>query len=466
VLLPAAGRRTHDVLGVAGLLMIVASMALFDGQTQFPGPSALIPCGGAALVLWAGRRPTAWASRVLSPKPWVLLGLISYSVYLWHWPLIALAKYAGAYTGSAKAIVLLASLGGGYLSWRFIEKPFRDPQRGSRARVFGAWAIASVLLLAAGLLIERSAGYPGRFSKEVGHFLAFKKKPAHWKRNADTGTDPGKAEVFGTPGVVAAVALWGDSHAMAILPGLEAAAKEHGQAFKRFGFSSLPPVAGVVQGSDSDPATHLAYSQAVLDLLVADVSIRTVVLHARWSLYNKGKNESGETAAADFYGQSFRDAGELEAFYAARIRDTVQRLLAAGKKVVLIYPVPEAGVNVPDRLAKRVIAKAPLDPPLGAGDFFARQGFVMGVLDSLGGPDSILRVKPHQQMLRDGRLTVLVDGQSCYMDSNHLSVPGALNLKGLLGQIFSTTISPPARPDAPATDRKDRGSRSRGDTSF
>lgn len=433
--LPVPRGRMQNVAGVAGMGMIVGSMLFFDGSTPFPGLSALLPCTGAALLLWSGIQSGAWTCRFLTLKPMVFVGLISYSLYLWHWPLIALAKYSSAYHGIAVAVVFAGSLALGYLSWRWIERPFRNPQFGSRARVFALWGTASILLLGSDSWIGRNEGFAWRFSPQVVHFLSFKEKPSYWNESR-TDRSPHNVRVFGAPGVTPTFALWGDSHGTAILPGLEAAARDEGKSFRKYGLGALAPIAGVVQASDHDALSNLGYSQAVLDQLVADRSIRTVILHARWSLYNKGQNELGKTVAAPLRGQSSATPEALESFYAARIRETVDRLLAAGKRVVLIYPIPEIGLNVPDHLAKQALAGKPIVSTVPCESFGTRGDFVLKLLDSLGSDERIVRVKPHEKLIRDGRVTVQVDGQLLFMDDDHLSTAGALYLKDSLIGIF------------------------------
>ncbi len=443
VRLPDPGGRMGHWLGVGGLVMVLGSMLWFDVNTPFPGPFALIPCVGTALMIWTGRRGGSWTCRVLSFKPIVLLGLVSYSVYLLHWPLVALAKYRFSYHAGTRFGILLVCLLGGYLSWRYIEKPFRNPRFGTRARVFCGWGLASAVLLAAGLWVERAKGFPGRFPPQVRHFLSFKEKSEHWKLSDMTESATALAPVFGTPGVTPGYALWSDSHGVAMIPGLAECARNHGQSFKKFGLNALPPVVGVVKNSDKDPAGRLRYSQAVLDLLVADPSIKTVILHARWSLYSKGQKEFGQTpAAVPLYGGVFRSPDELERFYAVRIRETVDKLIAAGKQVVLIYPIPEAGVNVPDLLARQAAGGATPESSIRCDDFFERQGFVIRALDSLGESDRIARIRPYEKLLHDGRLTVMDHGQSLYMDDDHLSDAGARILKPMLDGIFSGAGNP------------------------
>jgi peptidoglycan/LPS O-acetylase OafA/YrhL len=433
--LPNLRERWNNGLGIIGMGMIVGSMVLFNHQTQFPGPSALIPCVGSGLLLWTGRQRSAWTCRLLSFKPWVYLGLISYSVYLWHWPLIVLTKYVMLFNGVAQVCVFAASLILGYLTWRFVESPFRNPQIGSQTKVFVGWGISTAILLLLSSLIIRTAGFPGRFSLEVQHYLSFKIKANHWKQSAVNLSKPGDSKIFGAAGVTPTFALWGDSHATSILPGMEAVAKEQGLSFKKFGIEGVPPAVGIAIKSYKTPQDFINYSQAILDLLVADRSIKIVILHARWSNYIKNEMSSGG-ASTQLHGQSNISQSELEQFYASKIKYTVEMLLASGKKVVLIYPIPELEVRVPEFLAKKAMIGTSVISSMPCSNFYQRHKFMLELLDSIGKNDHVICIKPHEQMLHDGLVTVQADRQVFYMDSNHLSVAGALNLKSLLGEIF------------------------------
>ena len=200
--------------------------------------------------------------------------------------------------------------------------------------------------------------------------LAFKEKPAYWKNAAKDAKNPLSEVVYGAEDVIPRYALWGDSHGTALVPVLDALGKISGEAFRKFGQGALPPVMGVVQTSESNPDERLRITRETLDLLVADRSIHTVLLHARWSLYNRGQNENHDVARASFFGVSFDSPDKAEAFYFSKIRETIDKLVASGKRVVVIGPVPEVGRNVPDMLAKQQIAGLPLSSTVACGDFF------------------------------------------------------------------------------------------------
>lgn len=146
--------------GTFGLLMIAFAVLLYDAQTIFPGFSALLPAVGAALVICCAR-PDTWVGRMLALRPVVFVGLISYSTYLWHQPLLAILRHATSHAPGSLAFLAAAaaSLILGYLSWRFVERPFRQSGRiGPRALV-ASLAIPTLALSLAGWTIYDRNGF-------------------------------------------------------------------------------------------------------------------------------------------------------------------------------------------------------------------------------------------------------------------------------------------------------------------
>jgi peptidoglycan/LPS O-acetylase OafA/YrhL len=147
------GLRPNSVLGLIGLAMIVASVFIFDSQTPFPSLYALLPTVGATAVLMCADGSTP-VGRLLSMRAPVMIGLISYSAYLWHQPIFALIRIAlrGAPSPLTMLALSVAILGLAYLSWRFIEQPFRKARWPAR-KVVAAGAAASIGLMALGALL-------------------------------------------------------------------------------------------------------------------------------------------------------------------------------------------------------------------------------------------------------------------------------------------------------------------------
>jgi peptidoglycan/LPS O-acetylase OafA/YrhL len=169
----------RNLATVAGLAAIVVSVAWYAETTPFPGIAALLPCGGAALIIWAGEAGSSVVGRLLSLRPVVFVGLISYSLYLWHWPLIVfqsmglipgnqLAKYPSI------AVVFGLSVAVATLSWAFVERPFRKGRmRLSGRPLFGLAAAASAAFIVFGLVTLRSGGFRHRFPPEAVELASY-----------------------------------------------------------------------------------------------------------------------------------------------------------------------------------------------------------------------------------------------------------------------------------------------------
>ena len=229
-----AGQGTRTALACLGLGLIAVAMATFDGDTTFPGAAALLPAGGAALVVAAAEGTVA--GRLLSVRPMVWTGLISYSLYLWHWPVITFWKIGVAPVLSATDTVLVIALSVALagLSWALVETPFRSGRlRRARARTVNAGAVAALLLaavagaLAAGAGAGRWGNLPPRLARIADYIDYRADLPIH--PCLIHARVPGRASAFDPEACLApdpdrpTLLVLGDSHAEHLLPALEAA---------------------------------------------------------------------------------------------------------------------------------------------------------------------------------------------------------------------------------------------------
>ncbi|MFW2831114.1 acyltransferase family protein [Sphingomonas sp. ID0503] len=174
---PIRKRWINELLGLAGLAAILVCLPLYDEGTPFPGPAAALPCVGAALLILTGASGNL-AGRLLSLKPAVFIGWISYSLYLWHWPVIVFAKiwlFVPLADPVAKVAEVTLSVLLATLSWRFVERPFRSVPAWPTPRVL--WTAAGVmavsLAIAGALLLSGGLGW--RFTPEqrkIGSYLS------------------------------------------------------------------------------------------------------------------------------------------------------------------------------------------------------------------------------------------------------------------------------------------------------
>jgi len=151
-----------EILSALGLVMIAFSYVIFDSDTLFPYVWALVPTLGTALfIVCAGN--TTHLKRLLSCKPLVWIGVISYSLYLWHQPVFAFAR-AGSMFAGYEALLIAGSFLLAYLSYRWIESPFRDRDRMFAKTLWLSVLAGTLVIVIASVLILMSKGLPGRFN--------------------------------------------------------------------------------------------------------------------------------------------------------------------------------------------------------------------------------------------------------------------------------------------------------------
>ncbi len=222
-----------------GLAVMLLGFLLINGAVPFPGFAALIPCGSAMLLIWSGQpqqiaegtrelpAPTMVA-RWLGSRPAVFVGLISYSLYLWHWPVIvfqSLGLWGDNLSHRAmKGVLVLLSFTLAVLSWRFVERPFRDGKlRLTTGSAFLFYAVSSSVLVLLGVGMLALHGLPGRFPANAAAVAQYVDEPLHNRmgscmviRARDFKPDPCLTEDPNRPNWL----LIGDSHAASEWEGL------------------------------------------------------------------------------------------------------------------------------------------------------------------------------------------------------------------------------------------------------
>lgn len=200
---------TANVLSFTGLLMVLAPAFLLGKNSSFPGINALIPCVGAALIIASRTLGKNVISHILATRPFVFIGLISYSMYLWHWPLISFLHYSRVEITTEVALgVLATSIILGFLSWHFIEQTFRhnnEPQaRGFKV----ATAMAGLVAIAAPAVVYIENGLPSRFPYSLLTQEQLSVERARYWSGIET-----KATDFGQADKQRKVVVIGNSHA-------------------------------------------------------------------------------------------------------------------------------------------------------------------------------------------------------------------------------------------------------------
>jgi peptidoglycan/LPS O-acetylase OafA/YrhL len=270
----------------AGMLLILIPCFVYDDHTVFPGLAAAAPVFGTVLVIASGmhadRLPTI--NRLLARRPFVFVGLISYSLYLWHWPLFVFCRYLqmNPLTTLDATLLVLASVCLAVLSWRFIEVPLRTLnllQSKRRAAAFASLAFAG--LLGAGLAVGIQNGFPERVSPRTLLLVETSQRDPRWNIDLDASDIPDNLASLGADsGQPAELLVWGDSHAMAVLPGIDSLCRKHGIAVVAATHSSTLPVKDYFVKSRGLREQAVEFNDAVLDYARSS-GIKAALLVAR-----------------------------------------------------------------------------------------------------------------------------------------------------------------------------------------
>lgn len=169
----------RNMSSFTGLVLILVSAISYQKTTPFPGLTASLPCFGAALIIAAGRDGVSLVAKALSLRPIVFIGMVSYSLYLWHWPLIVFQGASGLLVHGlspkgSKLIELAIAFVISTLSWRFVERPFRDNRELiPRTRLFQIASCAAAVLVVFGITAIATRGFPSRYPSEAVRVASF-----------------------------------------------------------------------------------------------------------------------------------------------------------------------------------------------------------------------------------------------------------------------------------------------------
>jgi peptidoglycan/LPS O-acetylase OafA/YrhL len=318
----------RESLSLLGAIMIAIGLFAYDSTTPFPGLTAALPTGGAALLIMTGAHSSTFASRLLSAGPMVAIGLISYSLYLAHWPVIVLTRYLLLREPSyaEMAGIIVASFALAIFSWRYIERPFRKHAPNLRARtlIAGAATLLGISAIAsAGAMVAGGAAKP-----TVGTTVASAAgKDLSWRIGtcfllANTPLSKWNLEACRrTSGANETAILWGDSFAAHYIPGLVSSAPL-GRDIVQYTAAGCPPILSYQSFALPNCTT---FNAGIFDL-IKRTNAKAVIMSARWDLVR---------------GRGLDD-----------VKATVEALTKAGVETYVIGPSPIFAFN-PVYLASR-----------------------------------------------------------------------------------------------------------------
>ena len=423
----------RHLLSCAGLAAIFSALFLFNGKAPHPGTLTLLPLLGVVLLIASGG--SAVGGRFLALKPIVWIGLISYPLYLWHWPLLSYIRImeSGAPTKAllwtgAGAAVLLATL-----TYRFIEQPLRHPRR-VRPALVGLGSTMVVLLLTSFSLVA-SDGLPDRPS--VRYI-----KAAEVQMKREPATDESCLRLFPPGGAPAycrqhnpvrrMIGIIGDSHAHVLFPGFTEQAERAGYGVLLLANSGCPPLVGAVTGKiDSERHECSLAVEKVLSAILGDERIKHVILATRGPIYLTGKGYG--PAEADYDHPPIAYGLPVERKYRMGVGPfsdglfaTLRRLSDSGRTVSYFLQPPELGVPPRNCLGRPLELVSTTSCAVSVKEYRERMSEYRVILTKAQAEFPTMTVLDPEPLLCDtARCQGVIEKKLMYADDDHLSIEGS-----------------------------------------
>jgi len=431
-----APRWFREAGSLVGLLMLLVPIVGYDAQTPFPGFAAAVPCVGTGILLVIGNTGQSFVRSVLENRALVFIGLISYSLYLWHWPLFVFIRLRFVQTELSPLLATLGTLLSfliAVVSWYFVERPFRRKEAFDRSRIFRYSGVSVLFSVSIAAAVNLSGGMPGRVAPEI---LAFE--------GAAEDIDPFRARCRGQvnnplchfgeqDSAPVSFALWGDSHAAALRPALEEAMKGTGKRGTLLWLGGCPPLLSARTVDSLGVQECGEFRERAIHFLAGpDSSIDTVFLSARWLTAVTGiLPEMGDSYVHVIEDAESEELGpeENQRVFVRSLQRTVQELRAAGKSVVLIGGSPDVGWHVPIVLALSAQHRAELPRLVSRLEAAKKHAFVDRAFTEAARQDGVAFVEIWSLFCPEYCLTT-AENRAIYSDTHHLSFFGAKQFLG------------------------------------
>lgn len=426
------GFRLPKLAGAAftllGILLIGYAIFVFSRSTPFPGFYALVPCAGAALIIYGGQIDNP-ASRLICNSTMRYVGRISYPLYLVHWPIIVFSALASPAEVSLvmKLFQIVAMFIAADVLYRFVEPMFRKvPATRFKIRFWApAAAVPTAVAIMVGLLMLASHGWPSRRPMPIwvtearSEYINFQKNPC-LMRGATLATSS-NCEI-GDPERKPTLVLWGDSQATQLIPAFRRVAEAGGYSALIVTKAGCAPIHNVTMLPSSEMrSTCKKFNEAALARIEAIPHLKAVILSGAWKTY-----VSGQAFLTD--GSSPRSVANSRSILRARVASLSGRLDAKGAKLIVMGIAP-TGANRAFSCASRAAYRG-IDPaPCSDGIYQDAVQNEKILFDALGSDKAAAFVSYLPAICSNGTHCGVTYGDKYnLLDNNHISVRAATAL--------------------------------------
>ena len=430
-------RWISESLSVAGLLAIVGAAVFYDRATAFPGVAALAPCMGAAAVIWSNTGAMTFTGRILAHRVPVWIGLISYSLYLWHWPLLAFARYSSPLPLSTltATCIVFGTTAIAWLSYRYVETPVREwPVFRRRLWVIPSAATVLLAMFLAGMYVNATGGVRGRKDFQAATFEADISSPDRRKRLCEPVTSVAmRYDFICRLGAVSnsgsKLLLVGDSFAEMYLQPLTVLSQRYQREVWYVKPQNVPVHPYILQ-------------------VIRQYDVAHVVLSYSWKKANKngipelypprGGNAWLRSAAAPGGYDFLLGIGDTRAQFRKNLASLVEELRKLHVGITIIDSPPYYTVPVPLKLG--ILVKQGGDPAKYGSPLrkhLAEQNYIYDVFREVAARDVQIVAVTDALCDSSGFCRTYQDGHSLYSDDAHLSEYGARQTTALLEPTFA-----------------------------
>jgi peptidoglycan/LPS O-acetylase OafA/YrhL len=421
---PITNERLNQVLAAAALSLLTASLWLMKASADFPGWQAALPAVATAGLLYCGTQGNTVVARLLSSRPLVVLGLSSYSLYLWHWPILVFARYREGMAPLSlyqTGFLLSATFFAAWVSYRWIEKPFRRKKPGvssfGRSSPFPVAIAATTILASCALAVLVFQGAPGRVSHKVAQLDKARSNPypnehCNGQLSSDV-LDRCRAGWRHAPSQN--LMLWGDSHAMTWSPALDRIGRTSGVGVEFAFHTACPPLLGV-----RNPVSPYCFefNARVLQKIKKERP-DTIVMVASWPSYSMPE---GQFVLSDEAGRK----GNLAVFEPA-LRRTINAVRPFTGKIVLVGPTPGSPSSDPSFSLAMAEWHGDITPPaeLSLESVRKRSSWFWRVAEHYREDRQVRLVDPSPWFCSLQKCAYRQGVSVLYRDGGHLSLAGA-----------------------------------------
>jgi len=437
----------NHIQSLIGLALIIGALFFLNKAFTFPGWAALLPVIGTILIINAGSHTAV--NQALSHPLIVKIGLISFPLYLWHWPLLSFARIIESQTPSTltRIIILLISLILAWFTYQLIEKPIRNNHKNNIFLV-KILCILAILIGSTGLITYLQEGWPSRFKDNQASFTGFQSPQFNLNRETCHQLYPdykGNCYLFAKPEMTSheKIVFLGDSHSETLAAGYQF--NNPDKYLISFSTGGCLGFINVERYSKGNPQGCTKSLDMALQYIANDPNIKTVVIHNRFSAYVSGEGFGKEEKITVTPGHLHIQAPEqliapsknlYKRTFATGLQDTLIFLEKAHKKIVFVHQVPELGFN-PKMCSHRPLKLTVNHCALTRDQVNKRQESYRSIASPiLSQSANILVIDPVSFFCDAENCSTIKNGHPFYWDSDHLNYVGAsLLTKELMSKI-------------------------------